>query len=112
MAVKEVDALYPIPSLSDLSLGYPAVFLLVGPALEDAGQPQAQMTVTLVSAVLCFSLQPADQMQKCILMPSHALHLGRWKEGKISLLRQNTLAHFASRSIEAPIYNGGGKAYC
>lgn len=106
-----MDALYPIPSLSDLSLAYPAVFLLVGLALEDAGQPQ--MTVTLVSAVLRFSLEPADQVQKCILMPSHALHLVRWKEGKISLLRQNTFANFASgRGIEVPIYNGGGKAYC
>lgn len=38
MAARKVDALYPIPNLSDLSLGHPAVFLLVGLALEDAGQ--------------------------------------------------------------------------
>lgn len=63
VAVREVDALYSIPSLSDLSLGYPAVFLLVGLALEDAGQPQARMPVPLVGAVLCLSL--CSQQTKC-----------------------------------------------
>lgn len=59
------------------------------------------------------SLQAADQVQKCILMPSHALHLDRWKEGKMNLLRQNTLVHFAPRGgAEVLICNGGGKAYC
>lgn len=36
MAVREVDAVCPIPCLSDSSLGYPAVFLLVDLALGDA----------------------------------------------------------------------------
>lgn len=112
MAVRRVDALCPIPSLSDLSLGYPAVFLLVDLALGNAVRLRWQWHLWVLCCV-SLSLQPADQVQKCILMPSHALHLDRWQEGKINLLKQNTFVHFASRrGIEVSICNGGGKAYC
>lgn len=70
------------------------------------------MAVTLVSAVLCFSLSAASR-------PSAEVHInaltcftpGQVERGKNQ--KQNTFVHFAfRRSIEVPICNGGGKAYC
>lgn len=104
---------YPKPFwfISGISCSFPAGGSCPGRCWTSSGWDDSD---SCECSALCLSLQPPDQVQKCILMPSPAFHLDRWKEGKIiNLFRQNTLVHFASRrGIEVPICNGGGKAYC